>query len=72
MVRLQETIRYIAVSVQYSRMYNIESHMYSTYAFFCLQFHNCRILFEYKRPLLKECRILCHLRLYENHPNQSF
>ena len=65
--------------VQHSRMYNIEeSGMYSTYdcnctdrkiqcvhkTFFNLQFHNCYLLSEYKL-LLKQCRILCHLRLWK-------
>ena len=60
-------------------MYNIEeSRMYSTYDYialagksnmyihvghFHLQFHNCYLHFEYK-PLLKQCTILCHLRLW--------
>ena len=35
-----------------------------TYNIFYLQFHNCYLLFEYK-PLLKQCRILCHLRLWK-------
>ncbi len=35
-----------------------------TYNIFHLQFQKCYLLFEYK-PLLKQCRILCHLRLWQ-------
>ncbi len=56
----------------------VKSRMYSTYNYialtgkynvyicdiFHLQFNKCYLLSEYK-PLLKQCRIICHLRLWK-------